>query len=508
MEEIVAVDFGMKNLKVAYFTGKEPSLIKLDNEQGEDLTPNIVYYEEDMEDGKLKKYFGKSKKAEDAKRMQSEDYIQGIKRKLQKSGWKKNLCKGKYQKCTEEIIGDIFENIKKAAIAEIRKDTIEIIMTVPVIFSEQQKNILVQCAVNAGMKVKEVITEPFASLFCKEIYDNCIKDIKEEKYSIIFDFGGSTLDICMVRITPSENGMEVSLRSSVGLSFGGEDISILIKEKILKGIYKLDQLAREENWTEEKIEFELMNLADSLKMELFEEEDNTEAENRLLGEDIILKKNAFDKILDEYKIKDKIYRMFQTLLESDDEGVEKEDITDIYMIGGTSKIPYFQTIVEEYFSLKLSGDMEDDKYIYHSVAFGAAKFIEYRDRINIEMSIPISVCINRGNGFEEVLKKNALYSQEGGIKKLDYLFLDKNKWKLSIYQYISFENRKEETDFVYAGYFQLEQKKYRNLEEVYISVYQNENGIWGITRQKDEKNEFITVEVLPLLFASDNVNKT
>lgn len=498
MKDIVAIDFGMKNLKVAYFNGKNVQPIYVDVGQGETIIPNIVYYEEEPEEKRLKKYFGRSEKAESGRAVQSPDYIIGIKRKLQEKEWKKDLCDGRYQKTAEEIVADIFENIKKNVTIETRLEKLNVVMTVPVIFSEQQKHLLAKCAEKAGFQVLEVVTEPFASLFSDEIYDSCIEDLDEEKYVIVFDFGGSTLDLCMARITPRGEEAEIAVRSSVGMALGGEDISALIIDKVLKGRYQLDILAGQEQWAKGKIEFELRELADQLKMELYEDEDTSEVENKFLGENICLKKNAVDAILKEEKLDETVTRMLDALLEADDEGVDPEDISQIYMIGGSSRVTFFQEVIRNYFAKEHSGDLEDEDFVYNSVAFGAARYADLRETITIDMSIPVSVCIKRGNQFVDMLRKNAPYGQPGANRKLSIEYLKALDWAVPVYQYIAFDGNKEDASYVYAGNLPLHAEKYDPDKEVYLSLYQDAGGIHGLADQSDERNEYVRVETIDL----------
>ena len=116
------------------------------------------------------------------------------------------------------------------------------------------------------------------------------------------------------------------------------------------------------------------------------------------------------------------------------------------------------------------------------------------------MTLPISVGIDRGRGFETVLDKNTFFSAEGPIKKYTIQELEKNNWKINVYQSLSGKRGESvnSEDVVYTGKFILNKRTYDKGRDVYLRVSQNINGIKAEMLQPDEKNDFVVAEIVEL----------
>lgn len=492
MKKCIGIDFGMQNLKACYFDGMKKQKVDLEGIQSsaEKLAPNVIYYYEN-EDGVLSKSFFSSQKANDARKVADPDYIAYIKRTLQVESWKKNICGGKYFVTTEDVITDIFKQIF-FKMNEYRCDmSSPTILTVPVVFSEIQKARLRKCAEKAGFHVQEIITEPFSAIFSDEISDECLDCDDEEKFVVVIDFGASTLDICLVGIS------EDSIRSlaSTGINFGGKDMSDIISNNYLKP--KLANTIKEAldcgRFDDDSINFELFELAERLKIELYDELDTPETgKERFFGEDVILKRVNVEKLLEESGIWKKIKTLLDEMLDSIDEGIDAEDVSQLIMIGGTSKIDWFSEKFEDYFSdAELIGDSEENDFIYHSVAFGAVNYLN--QSLDVQNSMPMAIGVDFGRGFEIVLNRNTFYSTKGKTKEVPLDFLNRNSWKVKIYQTLKNKHRCKVTDdgILYAGYFQLKKDLYAK-DTIYIRLSQNQKGLFMETMQmKDSAYETI-----------------
>ncbi|MDE6664693.1 MAG: Hsp70 family protein [Ruminococcus sp.] len=492
MERCIGIDFGMQNLKVCYSDGRKNYKVDLEGKQQSDLklSPNVVYYYEN-EDGDLSKAFFASQIAESARYSSDPDYIRYIKRTLQQEKWSTTVCGGKYTFSTEDVITDIFRQIA-FKMEEYRYDmTAPTILTVPVVFSEMQKARLRYCAEQAGFSVQEVLTEPFAAIFSDEIRDECIDvdDDEEEKYVLVFDFGASTLDLCLLGI--SEDTVR-SLASS-GINFGGKDISDMIvqdlKPKLDGTISEIIESGRMDN---DAVGFELFKFAESLKNRLYEESETPEVEDMFFGEKIVLKQVNINKMLEKCGIWEKIEALTEEMLESVDEGVEADDITQIVMVGGSSRIEWLREKTEDYFeNAELVGDPEEDDFIYNSVALGAVNYVN--EDMEVQNSLPMSIGVDLGKGFEIALNRNTFYSAKGKRKQISTDYLEKSDWKIKIYQTLNNTQRAGITDdgVLYAGFFELNSVLY-NGESLYIRLSQTKDGLIMETMQmKDNEYEII-----------------
>lgn len=487
--EFIGIDFGMKNLKAAYYSGTgSPRCINLSGKQHSDLTPNIVYYKEN-ENFELKKYFGSSPEVVKALRLEDNtDCIRFIKREICRSGWTKTICGGKYTVTAEDVVSDIFGYIAERVKNEIRKINIPVVLTVPVLFSEIQKNLLCKCAKRAGFSEIEVITEPFAALFSPDIIDN-IKEDNTQKYIIVFDFGCSTLDICLFDISGENQNSEIKLLASSGMNFGGHDITRMIADAIHNRAKAGIEQLRQANASPKHIDDVLFDAAEELKIQIYDEIDTEDAQTAVSGTVINLTRDETDNIILSSGIKQKIYKLLDDMFEDIDEGVEPDEISAVYTVGGTSKISLFSDLLIEYFGVDIDIDyLEDNNYIYNSVCIGAANYPVLRQTINIKNAVPMNVYIDRGKGLEIALRKNMFYSENGRAVSLNKNELEINGWTIPVYQTLKSNKKlsKEDDGVFYAGVFRLTPKEYQKTGKIYMKLSYDNKGLCANTFCADE----------------------
>lgn len=511
MANYIGIDFGMQNLKVCYFDGRKNIRVDLEGNQknSSKTSRNAVYYCEDEEDATiLKKYFFGAKQAEEARKYGDSDYVRYIKRELQREHYTRSVCSGRYTFSAMQIITDIFSQIY-LKMNESRYDmTAPVILTVPVVFSEAQKQMLQKCAEKAGFQVKEVITEPFAALFSDDIFDECVDAVDDEEYILIFDFGASTLDICLMRIENEDDDFTIETISSTGLSFGGKDISDAIAD-FLDSRYEsiFEKEIKAGRLDDESKKATLFEYAEELKNELYEEEDTPEAERRLYGDKIVLKRTNVDKILDDMQIWNQISSAISEMFDLTDE-FDSDDydiVSKVVMVGGTSRIQYFRDKIESLFEEAelIGGDPEEENTVYCCVSSGAVNYAK-QENITVRNSIPMHVGIEVGKGFEKALNRNSFYNIPGKRKQISISQLESSKWRIKVYQ--TLKSVREHTDvnqkeILYAGYLQLNKDLYPKDEEVVIQLKFTTAGIVASTssmqeiKQVIEEPIFLTAEV-------------
>lgn len=502
MGNYIGIDFGMQNLKVCYYDGRRNIRVDLEGNQSNSgkVSRNAVYYAENEEKTLLNRFFFGAQQAEEARIYGYSDYIRYIKRELQKENYMRSVCDGKYTFSALQIITDIFRQIF-FKMRESRYDTAAaVILTVPVIFSETQKEMLKFCAEKAGFHVDKIITEPFAALFSEEIFEECTEDVDDEEYVLMFDFGASTLDICLMRIENQDDELCIETVSSTGLSFGGKDITDLIAEYMTES---LNDVIRNEilagRISEDTQKAEIFEFAEEMKNKLYEEEDTPEYEDRFFGKKIVLKRTNVDKVLDNSKIWDRIFKAISDMFEATDE-FDADDFSvvgKVVMTGGTSKIQYFRDKMADLFdSAELVGDLEEEDTIYCSVSSGAVNYAR-QENISVKNSSPMFIGIETGNGFERALNRNSFYNIFGKRKQVSLNWLKSNDWKIKVYQ--TLENVKEHTnvaenDILYSGFIPLNKHLYT--DDVVIQLKFTEHGITATTASSSEVKNIIEDNIL------------
>ncbi|MDE5834889.1 MAG: Hsp70 family protein, partial [Ruminococcus sp.] len=344
------------------------------------------------------------------------------------------------------------------------------------------------CAEKTGFYVKEISTAPFSALFSDEIFAECVDELDDEDFVIIFDFGASTLDICLIRITNDDDDISVETLSSAGLSFGGKDITDLITEYLMDKYSDIaDEVIQSGRLDEESKLVTFFDYAENLKNELYEEEDTPEAQDKFYGAKMVLKRTNLDKILDSVGIWNKIVKAISDMFDSTDE-FDSDDlsiVSKVVMTGGTSKIQYFRDKVEKLFdNAQIVGDLEEDDTTYCSVSSGAVNFAK-QNNITIKNSSPMCIGIEIGNGFEKALNRNSIYNVAGKRKQISRNWLNKNNWKIKLYQ--TLESVREHADtnnenILYSGYIQLNKELYSTgKDDIIIQLKFTRQGIVATT---------------------------
>ena len=504
MANFIGIDFGMQNLKVCYFDGRKNNRVDLEGNQqsSSKVSKNVVFYTENDE-LILKKYFFSSEEAEEARRYCNPDYIRYIKRELQKETYSLSVCSGKYSFTALQVITDIFKQIY-LKMQESRFDiNASTILTVPVIFSETQKEMLKYCAESAGFSVSEIITEPFAALFSDEIFDECVDEVEDEDFIIMFDFGASTLDICLIKISKDEEDLLlVETIASTGISYGGKDITDLISNYLIDKYSDVaDSEIKSGRLDEESKAATFFEYAEKLKNDLYEEEDTPETIESFYGSKIILKRTIVDKLLESTGIWHNIVKIISDMFESTDE-FDSDDfsiVSKVVMTGGTSKIQFFRDKIEEIFEeAEIVGDLEDDDTIYCSVSSGAVNFAK-QENIIVKNSSSMNFGIELSNGFEIVLNRNSIYNIPGKRKHISIKWLNDNGWRIKVYQTLNSVREHSNTQnegILYSGFIQLNKEMYPSKEDVVLQLKFTKKGISATTASAIEVKNIIEEDIL------------
>lgn len=315
----------------------------------------------------------------------------------------------------------------------------EVVLTVPVNFTELQCRKMRKSAEDAGLPIMAVLTEPFAGLFgienfLEELKDEFIKrkangEIAPSKRILIVDIGAGTLDTCIFEmVLTNEDRLRIELRASKGCSLGGNCLSnwlyqdLLItqiepalEKRVMSKIKRtiLDNPAIPEEDKQEESTYYQKNLERQWKAvynsnyrDKIEEikkivciqgktETNTPAQYDVeSGVTVNVTYDQFSAVLDQRHVLEDLTAFMDELMKNagfydydvDDDGNAKivpdvSEIDQIVAIGGSSQVPYFQNFLKSYFALE--GADETDRFqfsnnsnrSYNSVVIGAVAYM-------------------------------------------------------------------------------------------------------------------------------------
>ena len=369
MGKIIGIDLGTTNSCVSVFEGNEPVVIT--NSEGKRTTPSIVAFV----DG------GERKVGDPAKRQaitNPKRTIFSIKRFMGEN-WQqvsKEISRVPYKVVDEnnmprvdidgrlytpqEISAIILQKMKKTAEDYLGQEVTEAVITVPAYFSDSQRQATKEAGQIAGLEVKRIVNEPTAAALAYGI-DKANKDMK----IAVFDLGGGTFDISILEFG---GGVFEVLSTNGDTHLGGDDFDQVI----------IDWLAQEfmnEEGTDLKADpmalQRLKEAAEKAKIEL-SSTTSTEINLPYITATATGPKHLV-KTLTRAKFESLAHSLIQACLEPckramSDAGLSNSDIDEVILVGGSTRIPAVQNIVEEFFGKAPSKGVNPDEV----VAVGAA----------------------------------------------------------------------------------------------------------------------------------------
>lgn len=366
-KDIIGIDFGTTNSKMAYMLLDEPVVIE--NNLGSRITPSVVYFKNEKE-------FTVGEQAKHNQVIYPDKVVSSIKREMG-TEYKKQV--GRFKFPPEYIGALIFQKLITDARERIGKTFYDAVVSVPANYSDSQRQAIRDAAEIAGVNIIRLINEPTAAALAYGIRED------RDRKVLVYDFGGGTFDVSILSVTSGFFDVDASTGEH---RLGGDDMDERIIGHITKALQK--QLGKGTK-IDPGLAATLKEVAEEAKIALSTDENTTitipfVAENRPPFS-MQLTRETFESL-----IQDLIERtrgpMEQAL---SDAALGKDEIDDILLVGGTTLIPAIRRFVTDFFGKEpLAGDP------YTAVAEGAAiagsMYVAEKSRIakNIEISDVVS----------------------------------------------------------------------------------------------------------------------
>ena len=376
MSKVIGIDLGTTNSCVAIMEGKDIKVIE--NAEGDRTTPSIVAFTEE----------GKTIVGQSAKRQavtNPENTLFAIKRligrKFNEDVVKKDQdivpykiigadngdawveVRGK-KMAPQEISARILEKMKSTAEDYLGEEVTQAVITVPAYFNDSQRQATKDAGKIAGLEVKRIINEPTAAALAYGM------DKKGGDRTIaVYDLGGGTFDISIIEIADIDGEQQFEVLATNGDTFlGGEDFDNRVMDYLVEE-FKKDQGVNLKN---DPLALQrLKEAAEKAKIEL-STLDQTEVNLPYITADASGPKHMNVKITRsklESLVEDLVKRTVAPCeLAIKDAGVSLSEISDVILVGGQTRMPAVQKIVEETFGKKPRKDVNPDE----AVAMGAA----------------------------------------------------------------------------------------------------------------------------------------
>jgi molecular chaperone DnaK len=370
MSKIIGIDLGTTNSCVSVMEGNEPVVIP--NAEGARTTPSIVAFIDGGErkvgdSAKRQAITNPTKTIASIKRFMGESFT-AMAKEIKNVSYK--VLKGDNNTprvdidgrlyTPQEISAMVLQKMKKTAEDYLGTTVTQAVVTVPAYFNDAQRQATKEASEIAGLKVERIINEPTAAALAYGL-----DKASEDKTIAVFDLGGGTFDISILEL--GDGVFEV--KSTNGdTHLGGDDFDQVI----------IDWLA-EEFKKDEKIDLRddpmalqrLKEAAEKAKVEL---SSSTQAEINL---PYVTATDSGPKHLVRTLTRAQFEQLADSLIQATispckkamkDAGMSADDIDEVILVGGSTRIPAIQNIVEKYFKKSPSKGVNPDEV----VAVGAA----------------------------------------------------------------------------------------------------------------------------------------
>jgi molecular chaperone DnaK len=400
MSKIIGIDLGTTNSCVAVMEGNEPVVIP--NSEGKRTTPSMVAFLDNGErkvgdPAKRQAITNPTKTVSSIKRFMGETFDK-VTKEIQRVPYK--VIKGDNntprvmiddRKFTpQEISALILQKMKKTAEDYLGHEVTEAVITVPAYFSESQRQATKEAGEIAGLKVRRIINEPTAASLAYGL------DKKHHDMKIaVYDLGGGTFDISILEL--GDGVFEV--KSTNGdTHLGGDDFDQCIID------WLAEEFKKDEGIDLKRDPMALQRLKEAAEKAKIELSSSSQTEINL---PYIMPVDGIPKHLVKTLTRAKFESLIDTLVQATvepcrkamkDAGLNTSDISEVILVGGSTRIPVIQDVVEKFFGRKPSKGVNPDEVVAVGAAIqGGVLTGEVKDILLLDVT-PLSLGIETMGG--------------------------------------------------------------------------------------------------------------
>ena len=422
MSKVIGIDLGTTNSCVAVIENGVAKIIE--NAEGARTTPSIVAYAND------EILVGASAKRQAVTNPKNTIYAAKrlIGRKFKEQAVQKDINLMPYtimeaangdawvnaagkELAPPQISAEVLRKMKKTAEDYLGTTVTQAVITVPAYFNDQQRQATKDAGQIAGLEVLRIINEPTAAALAYGVD----KADKKDRKIAVYDLGGGTFDVSIIEIANVDGDKQIEVLSTNGDTFlGGEDFDQRIMD------YLVEEFRKDQGVDLTKDVLALQRLKESAEKAKIELSSSTQTSVNLpyitadasgpKHMNINLSRAKLEQLVDE--LIQRSVGPCQTAIK--DAGVSLDEIDEVILVGGMTRMPKVQETVEKLFGKAPRKDVNPDEAVAAGAAVQGAVLGGERNDVLLLDVTPLSLGIETMGGvFAKVIQKNTTIPTKG-----------------------------------------------------------------------------------------------